>query len=398
MTIVLSLLWLLVIAALLVRAASQQRAFRMLMPLSPAARPQARVTVIVPARNEALNIEACLTSLQRQDYPSTQLQIIAVDDRSTDDTAEIVRRLAENDERLRFCSCDEPSPGWLGKPNACWYGTRIAREDTEWLCFVDADVRAEPKAIASAIATAEAEGLGLLSAMPGQILSSFAERLVMPAGFYLLSFIQDVQRFEAPDSGVATASGPFLLIRRSLYERIGGHAAVRSEVCEDRGLAQLVKRSGERIAIRGGAGLLSVRMYRGWESLWEGLSKIIVDMLGGPWRTLLTAVAALALTWAVILVPTIAAVSYRDAPTAVDLAGLIVALLASASVLGFHVAGAIYFRIPIWYGLCFPLAYTASALIALNSVRLRALGRINWRGRQYDLASAGFASDRGRGP
>jgi chlorobactene glucosyltransferase len=128
--------------------------------------------------------------------------------------------------------------------------------------------------------------------------------------------------------------------------------------------------------MRGGERLASVRMYRDWQGLWHGFAKNLVDLFGGSANTVGVAVAGFLLAWTAVLLP-----------LGVALAGsgpaLMVALAASAAVLGFHVAGAFFLRIPVWYGLLFPLGYTVGAAIALDSVRRRCGGTTLWKGRAY---------------
>src|SRR6185437_29038 len=225
-----SLLWASLIAWLILRAFRQRHALK---PLAPSSPPQdaPRVAIIVPARDEAGNIGACVSSLMAQDHPS--LAIVVVDDESTDDTAAIVRRLAHKDRRVVLIPGGRLPPGWSGKVNACCAGARAVADAVDWLCFLDADMRAHPKLIASAVAAAEAGALDLLTLAPRQELQSFAERLILPCGLYLLSFSQNLTKLQAPDSDDAVATGQFMLIRRTAYEDVGGHAAVSRSIVED---------------------------------------------------------------------------------------------------------------------------------------------------------------------
>jgi chlorobactene glucosyltransferase len=325
-----------------------------------------------------MNIARCLTSLSAQN--GSGLRIFVVDDQSTDETAAIAASFAARDPRIELLHAPALPPGWVGKCHACWIGSRNAGAD--WLCFMDADVAADPLLIASAVEAAEAEALDLLSLAPRHELKSFAERLILPCGFYLLAFTRDLERIPAPDRPEAHVTGQFMLIRRAAYDAVGGHEAVRDAICEDTALAGLMKRSGRKIALYGGERLLSTRMYTGWQSLWPGLAKNIVEMLGGTPSTLLTALIGLILAWAAVVVPVIDAVACRNGvPRACE--ALALALPASAAAFGLHIAGTRFFRIPFWYGLIFPLGYTAGALIAIDSVGRRLRGRVTWKGRTY---------------
>ncbi len=340
------------------------------------------VLVIVPARDEESNIGPCLQTLLAQDYPSGRLRLVVIDDHSADATAAIVRGIAERHPQLTLMSSPALPPRWTGKSHACWIGAAAAAADTEWLCFIDADMRSEPALISSAVDAALRENLDLLSLAPRQQLRSFAERLIMPCGLILLSFIQDLRKVQGREAPDATATGQFMLIRRTAYQAAGGHAAVCSAICEDLELARLLKRSGGSVLLMGGEDLISTRMYTGWRTLWPGFAKNLVDTLGGSRKTVLLAGAAVTLSWAAIIVPLIDLLDYlHGAPGAVI--ALTAALLGSGAAFGLHIAATFYFGIPFWYGLLFPIGYAAGALMALDSVRRRITGRVVWKGRIY---------------
>jgi chlorobactene glucosyltransferase len=375
-----SVVWLAIVAWLIGRALRQNFAFRRLAPVSDAASSGLpSIAVVVPARDEAENIGGCLSALASQDYPAGQLRIIVADDHSTDMTAAIVSALGRAEGRLGLVRCPEPPAGWIGKTHACWLGSRAAPAGVEWLCFLDADVRAEPALLATAVKEATDLRLDFLSLTPRQELESFAERLIMPCGFYLLAFRQDLNHIQA-SADEATATGQFILVRRAAYERIGGHAAVRQHISEDAALARIAKRCGFRVALAGGDRLLSTRMYTGWRSLWLGVSKNLADMMGGPVATAVTAIFGVMLAWTAVLLPL---AELNGCARGGGCIALVITILGSAALFGLHLAGSVFFRIPVWYGLLFPLGYTAGALIALDSVRRRLTGRRVWKGRVY---------------
>ncbi len=226
--------------------------------------------MIVPARDEAANIGRCLHSLLAQNYPADRLNVIVVDDHSTDDTAAIVRTIAAGHPQLSLLSSPPLPPRWTGKSHACWIGARAAAPESEWLCFIDADVWGEPALISSAMRAALARKLDLLSLAPRQELRSFAERLILPCGLILLSFIQDLREMQARSGSGVTATGQFMLIRRDAYEAAGGHAAVSTAICEDLEFARLLKQSGRSVLLMSGEDLVSTRMYTGWRTLVAG--------------------------------------------------------------------------------------------------------------------------------
>ena len=381
--LIVSALFLAAVAWLIARAVRQNGVLvRVGASPAPAGSMLPSVTVVVPARNEAANIGACVRSLLAQDYPAGRLRIVVIDDDSQDDTAAIVAAMAAADARVTLLGAPALPPGWKGKAHACWYGAQTVPADPEWLCFLDADVRAHPFALAGAVQLAQAGALDLLSLAPRHELGSFAERLIIPCGMYILGFSMDQARIQAPESGEALCTGQFMLVRRAAYDQVGGYAMVRDSICEDLDFARLLKRNGRKVRLEDGSAVLVTRMYTGWGTLWPGFAKNIVDMLGGPARTLLIAVSAIVLSWSAVILPLIAAAACHGGARGACVA-LLPALLGSGAAFGLHLAGTRHFGIPWWYGLAFPLGYTAGALLALDSIRWRLVHRVQWKGRTY---------------
>lgn len=383
MELLFSSLWLAIIAWLIARAVKQRGCLPRLGPTSPPSGNQApAVTVVIPARDEEANIGHCVESVLAQDYPQSCLRVLVVDDHSADSTAAIVRRLADRHPRVTLINSPSLPPRWTGKSHACWIGARAAAPATEWLCFIDADVTVARGALSSAVNAVLAQRLDLLSLMPRQELRSFAERLILPCGLIVLSFLQDLRQVQAPSGSDVAATGQFMLVRRDAYEAVGGHAAVCSVICEDLEFARRVKQSGRAVLLMGGDDVASTRMYTGWRTLWPGLAKNLVDTLGGPVATLAVALAAVILAWAAFIVPLIDLAGWLHGDDGA-LSALPLALAGSGAALGLHVTATFYFRIPFWYGLIFPLGYTVGALMAIDSVRRRLSGRVSWKGRIY---------------
>ena len=381
--LVVSLLYLAIVVWLILRAVRQNAVhLRLAAAAAPAGSLLPALTVIVPARNESANIDPCLRSLLAQQYDGQRLRFVVIDDDSQDDTAALVERLAASDSRLTLLSAPALPPGWKGKVHACWYGVQATPADTEWLCFIDADVRAHPLALATAVQAAEAGRVDLLSLAPRHELGSLAERLIIPCGLYVLGFSMDSERIQAPESDDALCTGQFMLLRRRAYEQVGGYAMVHDSISEDLELARLFKRNGRKVRLEDGSAVLVTRMYTGWGTLWPGFAKNLVDMLGGKRRTLLTAASALVLSWLAVILPLFDAASCRSGARGGCVA-LVPSLLASGAAFGLHLAGARHFGIPRWYGLTFPLGYTAGALIALDSIRRRLIHQVEWKGRTY---------------
>ncbi len=231
------------------------------------------LTVIVPAKDEAVAIERCLLSLLASDYP--KLQIIAVDDRSSDSTGELMDRIATTSEafnRLRVLHVTELPAGWLGKPHAM--ALAAAGVDSDWLLFTDADVIFAPDALRRAIAFATKSGADHFVLYPTLILHGWSERM-------LVAFFQSVSAlagrpWKIPDPRAKRdyiGVGAFNLIRRSVYEALDGYATLRMEVLEDMRLGYRVKRGGYAQRVAFGRDLIRIRWAESARGMLNNLSK-----------------------------------------------------------------------------------------------------------------------------
>lgn len=236
------------------------------------------VSVIVPARNEEVGLADCLRSLVGQ--AGADCEIIVVDDHSTDGT----RAIAESFP-VRVIMADPLPPDWTGKCNAVWSGAKIAKG--KWLLFTDADTRHATDSIARGLQEAKACDAALLSYSPKQEVHSFAERALMPVIFAELAMTYRPQDVCDPQSPVAAANGQYLLVRRDVYDAVGGHAAVAGAILEDLELARLVKRTGHSLHFRL-SDVVSARMYRSFPQMWEGWTKNLVLLFPHPRRLALS--------------------------------------------------------------------------------------------------------------
>ncbi|MGH7581257.1 MAG: glycosyltransferase family 2 protein, partial [Gemmatimonadales bacterium] len=228
------------------------------------------ISVIVPARNESAAIETVVRSVLASTYRT--LELLVVDDRSTDRTAAIVEQLAAEDGRVRLIPGAPLPEGWYGKPWACLQGYRAAHG--ELLLFTDADTRHRPELLARAVGALRAQRADLLTVAPRQRCVSFWERLVMPQIWLLLGLRYHPSRVNrARRERDVIANGQFILVPRESYEAVGTHEAVRHEVAEDLALAQAFHRSGRRIHFAFAERLMETRMYHGLADLVEGWSK-----------------------------------------------------------------------------------------------------------------------------
>ena len=222
-----------------------------------------RVSVLLPVRDEAARITPCLQALLGQQ--GVDLEIVVLDDGSSDGTTDVARRVVDGDPRVRLLTGRPLAAGWLGKPHACQQLADAAAPSSAVLVFVDADVVLAPHAVAATVALLEQTGLDLLSPYPRQEAPG-ATALVQPLlQWSWLSFLPLRLAERSPQPSLSAANGQLLAVRRTAYVRAGGHAAVRAAVVEDVELLRALKRTGGRGGVCDGTDLATTRMYDGWD-------------------------------------------------------------------------------------------------------------------------------------
>jgi chlorobactene glucosyltransferase len=240
---------------------------------NPRMRP--RVSVIIPARNEAPHIESTVRGLLAQ--RGVELEVIVVDDHSTDATADVIKRLAAEDPRVRALHNPPLRTGWLGKANAISFGAEYATGD--YLLFTDADVQHRPGSLIAAVREMQDHDLALLSLMPLFEWKSVWENAAAPA--FLLAMTNYLSGpIHDPASDDALAIGAFILVEADSYRAVGGHDAVKSEMLDDVMLARHFKAQGLRVAFRVAPQCLSVRMYDGARAVFHGSIKNCLAVFG----------------------------------------------------------------------------------------------------------------------
>ncbi len=264
------------------------------------------VHVLVPARNEQSNIGDCIAALRAQDYPALRIRVI--DDHSSDRTLQIIQQHAAEDPRVEPRQAPDLPKGWLGKPHALWSGSRDLTSD--YVLFLDADVRLRPHAVRHAVLAALATQAGLVNMVPRLLAASFWERAAQPVIAQILFTFVDPVRVRDSESDFAVGYGPFMFFQRAAYEEIGGHAAVASEVVEDLRLAQRVKQARFPLAYVQGTDTVELRMYDSLRSLIAGWKKNFHIALGGAqWFAPIGALLLL-LVYATPPVALLAAIAY----------------------------------------------------------------------------------------
>ena len=328
------------------------------------------VSAVVPARNEELVIAECVESLARQ--PAIA-QILVVNDQSSDRTADIVRKSMKEIPNLRLIDAGRLPEGWVGKNHALWVGVEQATKP--WLLFTDADAIHGASSVARALQIAQEQQAALVSFSPEQISRNWYEKALIPFIYLRLARKFSYDRVNDPVSPIAAANGQFLLIRRDVYDAMGGHQGVAGEVLEDVAIALRVKRAGHRIWFGSGKGLVRTRMYRSFEAMWEGWKKNLYRLMGGtPWAAFREMESTL--PW----IPILLILFGMKFPLLLFLGILL--LIARQTIYGLDLARNRYpFSLIFYY---VPAAFLYPAVL-WASYRSHVKRRISWKGREYSI-------------
>ncbi|HUI88314.1 MAG TPA: glycosyltransferase family 2 protein [Anaerolineales bacterium] len=343
------------------------------------------ISVCIPARNEERHIQACVEAVLKQTYPN--FEVIVLDDRSTDSTSEILRSI--RNDRLEIISGADLPSGWAGKPHALYQASNRARGD--WLCFIDADTFLAPEALASVYVKAFETKADLFTVMTFQITETFWERVVLPLVMTALSVGFSPRKVNDPRRRDAIANGQFILIRRSVYDAIGGHEAVKDQIVEDKAISEKVKWSGFRLIVADGRKVARTRMYTSFATLWEGWTKNIYLglreqvglMMLGAFGAFVSVVAALVLP----LWPLLGLVWLLHNGGWMAITIIIEALILWSAVIYVRAVVAHNLHIPRWYALTTPLGAAIFAALMFTSTWKVISGQgVTWRGRKYKSA------------
>jgi chlorobactene glucosyltransferase len=349
--------------------------------------PQARVSVIIPARNEEANIAPAVRSLAEQEGIR---EILVVDDQSADRTPEILAALVAEIPLLRTLRVEGLPEGWLGKTHAAAQGARAATGD--WLLFTDADTRHLAGSLAELLQRAEHERADLLSVSPGQETPTWWEKSVIPLVYVKLASLFRFEEVSEPSSPVAAANGQYMLVRREIYQRSGGHEAVKAEILEDVELARRIKATGGRLLFLPGAQWVRTRMYHTFAEMRQGWSKNLYLLYGGNISRMLGAAASLWLldtvpAWAFVGACVWVALARGGSVATLTVVGLFILALARQWIYGRRLARLGFEPALASYQ---PIGAALLGTLILDSWRAhRASGSIEWKGRHYATKGKG---------
>ena len=334
------------------------------------------VSVIVPARDEERSIERTVRSLLAQTWES--MELIVVNDRSTDSTGRILAAI--DDSRLRVINGEEPPPGWLGKPHALHQGALQARG--EILLFVDADIQYEPDAVAAAVDHLRRSKARMITLLPHLEMHGFWENVAMPqltltAFTFLPTWLSNLTTY--PRLGIGGGTGN--LVWRDSYERAGGHAALKDAVIDDVGLARLLRRSGLRTEVVRSSTQVSVRMYHGLREIVDGFTKNTFAVFGRNYlvASVLTILGLMVNVW-----PYIAALT-GDVIAIATVGVITLTRLILFAALRYSLLAALFAH---------PLCMLVWTWIIVRSMWITGVRkRLMWRGRTYDASRTRFGAD-----
>jgi chlorobactene glucosyltransferase len=364
--------------------------FHMDIVVTPAevSAPAPLISICVPARNEETNIRRCVESLLAQTYPN--FEVIVLDDRSTDSTPQILEELRKADyqsaPRLKVLHGSDLPSGWAGKPHALFQASAAARGD--WICFIDADTFSAPEAITSCYVKALDTKADMFTIMTYQELGTFWEKVLMPIVMTALSVGFSPRKVNDPNRRDAVANGQFILIKRAVYDAIGGHEKVKDQIVEDKAISEQVKWNGYRLVIADGLAVARTRMYTSLPQMWEGWTKNVYlglsdkpsMLLLGAFGATLSLIAALFLpVW-----PLLGLAWYLHGGGMLALGVIVKSLIVWGALLWARANVSQGLGISRLYALTVPLGAGLFAAIMLTSAWKVLSGQgVSWRGRVY---------------
>ncbi len=332
------------------------------------------VSVVIPARNEEMRIASTVESVLSQS--EKRLEVIVVDDRSTDRTSQVVREIQAKDSRIGLVRGRELPSGWVGKNWACHQGFEQSRHD--WILFIDSDTRLERSAVASSLNCVKKRDLDALSLVTLVEYTGLLAKAVGPTLTWLIRLAYPLRKVNDPSEKIGLVIGGFLLIKRRAYVEIGGHEAVKGELVEDKEIGMNIKAHGIPYRLLIGRKFAVIALFTGQQGLWNSLRRVISNPLKrARWSKLLIAFVGLLL----LLFPAaflLFNLMIGEASTT-ELLIAAVSLTAPIAIVSYDASG----TTPPRYRFAF-LA-TLGGIIVLVAIARQVFGgnEVGWRGRNY---------------
>jgi len=348
------------------------------------------LSIVIPARDEEAHIEACLEAVFAVEWPG-EMEVVVLDDRSSDTTGEILARLAAEEPRLKILQGVELPEGWLGKPHALHRAQ--AGTSGEWLLFLDADVRIDPLGPQRLLGRAIQQGAEMASALGRLKVESFWERVIQTRMGAVIAAGNPLKEVNDPESPRALANGQCLLFKRSAYDRLGGHESIKSSVLDDVDFAKRAKAEGIAYRLYFGPGVFSCRMYSSLGEIWEGWSKNLFPALEYRWSLIFWVsffLSLFSLLPFLLLAKNLLLLALGGAPPLLPLVleAVTVGIIFALDALGHHING---YRWGLFW--TFPLGMLIVILLFWNSAwRIQSGRGAIWKGR---IVEAGRGSTRG---
>lgn len=333
------------------------------------------VSVLIPVRNEEKNIKNCLDSLLNQDYP--RLEIIVLDDNSTDRTFSIVKNITQNNPKVRLVKGEKLPSGWNGKNWACHQLSGLARG--EWLLFTDADTIHYSHSVSTAVTAAQKNGFDFITCIPHLVAKTWAEKLYMPIIHFAFIVLLPFRLINySGNSCIPLGIGPFMLIRKKFYFYCGGYKAIKTDIVDDIALSKRVKKSGGKVSVIGGEKMVKVRFYRSFREVWNGFSKNSYQAIGANPHYV---VGIFLICYFLFIFPYLHLWGALHSSQSLFFPLFQVGLISLMKVIL-----ALRFHSSIIYGLLHPLSIVFALLILFNSLRLSVFKKkIEWKERFYPV-------------
>jgi len=333
-----------------------------------------RVSVLIPARNEEINIKTCVESLLAQNY--FDFEVIVLDDHSTDQTRVILEEIAQQAPRLRVLYGEPLPSGWLGKHWACH---QLSQQATgELILFTDADTRHVPNTLRDTVSALIDQDVDLLTAFPHEEMLSWGERLTVPIlSFSLFCFFPILLVEKLRLSSPSVTIGQFMLFRRSAFDVIGGYETIRAELVDDVVLGRNIVNQGFRWKLLDATGHVSCRMYQNFSDAVEGFTKNLYSFFGHHFLLYCLGWAWISISFFAPLIALIEIILSVPVNFPVPIAGLAIFEALLMFTLAYR-----RFRFPAYLVMLYPLSMFIFVLLAFRSLIYSLLGYGSWKGRE----------------